>query len=57
MSAVAAGVAVVGLTDVTGSATDAPVTVVTPSPATSVDTSVRDERATRGVLRPARRWA
>ncbi|HEY5979603.1 MAG TPA: transglycosylase SLT domain-containing protein [Microlunatus sp.] len=52
MSAVAAGVAVVGLTDLTGSATGAPVTVVTPSPA-SVDTSVRDERATRGDLRPA----
>ena len=53
MSAVAAGVAVVGLTDLTGSATGAPVTVLTPSPAVSVDSSVRDERATRGDLRPA----
>ena len=54
MSAVAAGVAVVGLTDVTGSAASAPpVTAVTPSPATSVDTSARDKRATRGDLRPS----
>jgi hypothetical protein len=51
VSAVAAGVAVVGLTDVTGSAAGAPVTVATPSPA-SVDTSARDERVTRGDLRP-----
>jgi hypothetical protein len=54
VSAVAAGVAVVGLTDVTGSAASAPPgTAVTPSPATSVDTSARDERATRGDLRPS----
>jgi len=53
VSAVAAGVAVVGLTDVTGSAAGAPVTVVTPSPAAVVDGSVRTERATRGDLRPA----
>lgn len=53
MSAVAAGVAVAGLTDVAGVGATAPVTVVTPSPAESIDTSVRDERATRGDLRPA----
>jgi len=54
VSAVAAGVAVVGLTDVAGSATSAPpAATVTPSPATSVDTSARDERVTRGDLRPS----
>ena len=54
MSAVAAGVAVVGLTDVAGSAASAPpAATVTPSPATSVDTSARDERVTRGDLRPS----
>lgn len=53
VSAVAAGVAVVGLTDgVASTATGAPVSTVTPSPAVSVDTSARDARVTRGDLRP-----
>ncbi len=51
MSAVAAGVAVTGLTggDVFGAS--APITAA-PSPAVSVDTSARDQRVTRGDLRP-----
>lgn len=54
MSAVAAGVAVVGLTDVAGSAANgAPVTVATPTAAQPVDTSAREERVTRGDLRPS----
>lgn len=51
MSAVAAGVAVVGLTDLTGSAS-VPVSAGTPNPVVSVDTSAREDRATRGDLRP-----
>lgn len=53
MSAVAAGVAVVGLTGGTGAAAGGPVTVATPTAAASVDTSARDERITRGDLRPS----
>jgi hypothetical protein len=54
VSTVAAGVAVVGLTDMTGSAASGPpVRAATPYPSVSVDTSVRDARATRGDRRPA----
>ncbi|GAA3710484.1 hypothetical protein GCM10022204_31160 [Microlunatus aurantiacus] len=51
MSAVAAGVAVTGLTGGAVFGASAPVTAA-PSTAVSVDTSVRDQRVTRGDLRP-----
>lgn len=43
----------VGLTGGTGAAAGGPVTVATPTSAASVDTGVRDERVTRGDLRPS----
>lgn len=53
MSAVAAGVAVAGLTDVTGSAASgAPVVLATPSASSGADTAARDQRVTRGDTRP-----
>lgn len=51
MSAVAAGVAVTGLTGGAVFGASAPITAA-PSPAVSVDTSARDARVTRGDLRP-----
>lgn len=51
MSAVAAGVAVTGLTNSTSFGASAPVATA-PSPAVSVDTSARDARVTRGEARP-----
>jgi hypothetical protein len=54
LTAVLAGVVVVGLTDAAGSAANgAPINVGTPSPAASVDTSARDQRVSRGDLRPS----
>ena len=51
MSAVAAGVAVTGLTGGAVFGASAPVTAV-PSSTATVDTAVRDQRVTRGDLRP-----
>lgn len=53
VTAVTAGVVVTSLTDATSStASGVPVQIATPFPSVSVDTSGRDQRATRDDLRP-----
>lgn len=54
LSAVVSGIALVGLADVSeSSANSVPITTVTPSLTASVDEITRNERVTRGDLRPA----